>query len=203
MIWFFYDDSWVLPFFGFVVGWLTNAIALKIIFRPLNPVKVGPFTFLGLFLKRQKEVSSTYARIVSVEIVNIKAMWNAIFTGPKHGNFEAMLRAHTIVFTEKLVQGIKPLALVALGEETFRRLKEDVAQKVMTKIPDIIDDSYLYMTDKMDLESEIRQKMQNLSTADFESALHPAFEEDELLLIIVGAVLGMMVGIVQLFAMFS
>lgn len=39
------------------MGYVTNWIALKWIFEPLNPVQVGPFVLQGMFLKRQLEVS--------------------------------------------------------------------------------------------------------------------------------------------------
>ena len=41
---------------GALVGYVTNWIALKWIFEPLNPVSVGPFVLQGMFLKRQLEV---------------------------------------------------------------------------------------------------------------------------------------------------
>jgi len=196
---YFYTQSWLYPVFGFAVGWFTNFVALKVIFKPTDPVKICGSTIHGIFLKRQKEVSSTYARVVCVEIVHTKAMWDAILNGPKKSNFYAMLRAHTIVFTEKLVQGIKPFALVALGDDQFGELKECVANKVIERIPTIIDESYIYATEAMALEETIKERMKKLSSEEFESVLHPAFEEDEILLIMVGGVLGMIVGIIQLY----
>lgn len=195
LVMYFYTQSWLYPVFGFAVGWFTNFVALKVIFKPTDPVKICGSTIHGIFLKRQKEVSSTYARVVCVEIVHTKAMWDAILNGPKKSNFYAMLRAHTIVFTEKLVQGIKPFALVALGDDQFGELKECVANKVIERIPTIIDESYIYATEAMALEETIKERMKKLSSEEFESVLHPAFEEDEILLIMVGGVLGMIVGI--------
>ena len=40
VIYYFYDADWVLPAFGFIVGIATNFIALKIIFEPVDPVKL-------------------------------------------------------------------------------------------------------------------------------------------------------------------
>jgi uncharacterized membrane protein YheB (UPF0754 family) len=43
----------------------------------------------------------------------------------------------------------------------------------------------------------MRQRLSELPPDQFERVLHPAFEEDELLLILVGAVLGLLVGGLQ------
>ncbi len=167
-IFFVYDASWVLPFFGFLVGWATNWLALKVIFRPLEPHKFGPITIHGIFLKRQKEVSETFARVNCVEILHTKAIWETILNGPLSSNFYAMLRAHSIVFTEKLVGGMKPFAVTAMGSQRFAEMKEEIAKKIAANLPSIMPHSYQYTTDALDMENTIREKMQQLSYVEFE-----------------------------------
>lgn len=202
-VWMFYNGQWILPVCGFLVGYITNWVALKIIFRPLEPKKFGSFTLHGVFLKRQDVVSETFARVICVEILHPKAMWNAILRGPHHESFQAMLRAHSIQFTEQIVGGLKPLVLATVGKEEFAQIKEEIATKIMKKLPSIVDRSYEYMTQAFDLENTMKEKMQALSHTEFENVLHPAFQEDEILLIMVGGVLGLIVGVFQLFTLFA
>lgn len=198
-IFLFYDEYWLLPVCGFIVGWITNFLALKVIFRPVEPVQVGKLIIQGLFLKRQSEVAESFARINCVELLNTEKMWNFILKGPNRGKFQALLRAHSIVFTEQLIGGLRPFALAAMGSEGFAKMKEEVAQKVIEKMPTIIPLTYEYTTAALDLENTIRQRMEELSSKDFEAVLHPAFEEDEMTLIFLGGFLGLLVGVVQIF----
>jgi hypothetical protein len=154
-------------------------------------------------MKRQNEVAETFARVICVEILHIKAIWTAIFNGRLSKNFYAMLRAHTLAFTEKLLVEIEPLALAAMGSEKFLQMKEDIARKVMENIPSVIDASYQYTQDALDMEATIREKMKALPPDEFEGVLHPAFEEDEIQLILLGGVLGAIVGVIQLFTLFA
>jgi len=202
-IWFIYDGDWLLPVCGFVVGWLTNYLALKVIFRPLNPYKFGPLIIHGIFLKRQIEVSETFSRVNCNELLTTEKMWDSILEGPKHKNFQVLLRAHSIVFTDKLIGGLRPIALRTMGTDQFAKMKDAVAEKVITMLPDIIDLSYDYTTKALDLERTICDKMKDLSPEEFEGVLHPAFEEDEMTLIFVGGFLGMIVGIIQMFLLFA
>lgn len=48
------------------------------------------------------------------------------------------------------------------------------------------------------MEAIIREKMAALPSKEFEGVLHPAFEEDEIQLIILGGLLGAIVGAMQL-----
>jgi len=192
-----------MPVAGFMVGWATNWLALKVIFKPIRPRKFCGITVQGIFMKRQLEVSEIFARVICVEILHIKAIWTAIFNGRLSKNFYAMLRAHTLVFTEKLLVEIESLAVVAMGSQKFLQMKEDIARKVMDKIPDVIDSSYQYTQEALDMEATIREKMKALPPEDFEGVLHPAFEEDEIQLIVLGGVLGAIVGVIQIFTLFS
>lgn len=48
---------WTLPVAGALVGYVTNWIAIKLLFEPAEPVNVGDlFVLQGLFESRQVEV---------------------------------------------------------------------------------------------------------------------------------------------------
>jgi uncharacterized membrane protein YheB (UPF0754 family) len=202
-LWYVYNAAWTLPAAGFIVGFITNYMALKVIFSPLEPIHICGITIHGLFLKRQKEVSETFARVICGDILHVRAMWEAIFTGPLSANFFALLRAHSLVFIDKLIVEIKPIAIAAMGASKFAQMKETIALKVIENLPNVIDHSYTYTQSALDLEREIREKMTGLPCADFEGVLHPAFEEDELTLIVLGGVLGAIVGIIQITTVFA
>jgi len=202
-VWFFFPADWILPLAGFLVGWVTNWVALKVIFEPIEPKNICGYTLHGMFLKRQAAVSEVFARVICIEILHIKAIWGAVLKGRQSKNFFAMLRAHTLAFTDKLLVEIEPLAVAAMGVEKFLEMKESIARKVVEKMPDIIDASYEYTQRTLAIEDTIREKMKELPSAEFEGVLHPAFEEDEIQLILLGGVLGALVGVIQLFTLFA
>jgi uncharacterized membrane protein YheB (UPF0754 family) len=198
-IWLIYDGEWMLPVGGFLVGWLTNWIALKIIFRPLYPKRVGPLVLQGLFLKRQPEVAVSFAHVTCVEILNTETMWESILNGPKHKNFQYLLRTHALIFTEHLMGGLRPLILSTLDSNMISLLQEDIASKVVEALPSIIELSFDYTTKTIDLETIMCTTLKGLPPEEYEGVLHPAFEEDELTLILVGGVLGLLVGVAEVF----
>jgi hypothetical protein len=52
--WMFFPYNWTLPIGGAVVGYITNWIALKWIFEPLYPTRVGPFILQGIDYRIQQ-----------------------------------------------------------------------------------------------------------------------------------------------------
>ena len=87
--------------------------------------------------------------------------------------------------------------MTMMGNEGFANM--DVTEKVIEAIPTIIPLTYDYTTQALDLENTIRKSIQKLPPDEFESVLHPAFEQDEMTLIFVGGFLGMLVGVIQMF----
>uniref|UniRef100_A0A7S3LRC1 DUF445 domain-containing protein n=1 Tax=Aplanochytrium stocchinoi TaxID=215587 RepID=A0A7S3LRC1_9STRA len=205
-LWFFFPYGLILPVFGFVVGYLTNFIALKMIFNPINAYHINlGFTTIkiqGLFLKRQKEASLMFARQIVGTVLHSKNMWGHMLNGPNKSEFLALLDKHVDQMTDALVGQFRPLVMAYLGEDNFDEMKLLVRESARDQIEAIIDHLHEYTDDALDLENEIDTKMAALPSKDFERVLHPVFEEDEFKLIIVGAFLGVIVGLFQQFVVF-
>lgn len=198
IVWWFYKGWWLLPLCGFIVGYATNAIALKVIFSPIEPVYICGCRIQGLFLTRQDAVADVYARLVVRDVLNAREMWNEMLYGPKREQMMAILSKHTHQFVEMLTGPTKTLIVLGYGPEGFYALKEDFAYQVMQELPKYVAFGYDYTDKALALEPTLRDAMRALSSEEFEGVLHPVFQEDELKLIIVGGVLGLVVGFLQL-----
>jgi uncharacterized membrane protein YheB (UPF0754 family) len=72
---------WVLPVGGVVIGYVTNWVALWMIFEPVVARTVGPLKLHGLFLRRQREVADVYAEIIADDIVTLENMVRSCLAG--------------------------------------------------------------------------------------------------------------------------
>lgn len=58
---------------GAIIGGITNGIAIKMLFRPLNPVKIGGFTLPftpGVIPKEKERIASKVGEVISKELLN-------------------------------------------------------------------------------------------------------------------------------------
>ena len=60
------------PIIGAVIGYGTNYIAVKMLFRPRKPVKFGPFILQGLLPKRRNDISEGIAATIEDELISMK-----------------------------------------------------------------------------------------------------------------------------------
>lgn len=79
-----------------------------------------------------------------------------------------MLRAHSIVFTEKIVGGLKPLVITVMGGKQFAQMKEDIATEIAEKLPGIMPYSYQYTTEALDVENNLAGRMKLCTYEEFE-----------------------------------
>ena len=70
--WYFMPVNALLPLFGCLVGASTNWLALNILAYPARPVKLLNWRIQGLVLKRQQEVSLSFARAFTEKFLNTK-----------------------------------------------------------------------------------------------------------------------------------
>lgn len=202
-IWYFYQSWWVLPFFGLLVGYATNWIALNVIFRPLHEKKIGPFRLQGLFLKRQPDVAESFCHIVTHEILTVGNIINAIMEGPKGERASNMVKKHIKQLVDETVGIGKPLTQVAFGPTGFATLKNQVGQKAL-EISRVPFNNPVFEIDRARaVKSIMVERMISLSSEEFQDLLRPCFQEDEIKLILVGAFLGFTAGVGQLVFVFG
>lgn len=203
IVWFFNDAWWLLPLGGLIVGWATNWLALKMIFNPKEEKNFLGIKIHGLFIKRQREVATEYAKIVSAKILTVERMFDRIFRGTASDKMVTILHDHVEKSIDEQAGMSKNIYQIFAGTKRYDELKDMAATRFVESLPLSIHRTFDYAEDVLDLETTMREKMSELSPDEFEGVLRPAFQEDEWILILVGAILGGLAGVGQLFFLFS
>jgi len=204
-VWMFYDSPWTLTAGGAVVGYITNWAALKCIFEPVEPTRFGPFVLQGMFLKRQREVSAEFADFFVDRVLTSRRMFDSLLHGAKGPQFRAMLRDYTCAdfaptAAAALAPGAAALDVVAADAGAVASLHAVCAEAcdlAAARLPLHLEPVHAYVDATLALRSTIKAKLELMSPAEFERVLHPIFEEDEMTLVIAGAVLGAIAGYIQ------
>jgi len=202
-VWAFYKSWWVLPFFGVLVGYATNWFAINIIFRPLRPTKIGPWTIQGLFLERQKEVAAVWCRLVTTEILTLQHLVYAMLYGPRSDRARALIKRHIQPIVDEALEGYETVAGIAVGDEALEEIRESVGEKAVQVSTDPFDHWPFNRDRGQIIEELLRERMESLPPEEFQDLLRPCFQEDEMKLILTGAVLGFLAGIAQLVFVFG
>jgi uncharacterized membrane protein YheB (UPF0754 family) len=196
-LWVLFHEPLIMPAFGLVVGWFTDWLALKLIFNPKRPIHVFGFTIQGLFLKRRKEVAADYGALIADEVITPRKVIEAILRGPLSDRVFAMIRRQVQSAMDRGTGLARPLVVVTIGSTRYQEMKRTIAAMVMERLPETMTYVEEYARETMDIRNVLRVKMQSLDERQFEALIRPAFEQDEWILITVGAALGFVMGEAQ------
>jgi len=196
-LWVLFHEPLIMPAFGLVVGWFTDWLALKMIFNPKRPIHVFGFTIQGLFLRRRREVAADYGALIADEIITPRKVIEAVLLGPLSDRVFAMIRREVQTAMDRSAGLARPLVVVTIGSARYRQMKATIADKIMDRLPETMTYVEEYARETMDIRNVLREKMQRLDEKQFEALIRPAFEQDEWILITVGAMLGFVMGEVQ------
>jgi uncharacterized membrane protein YheB (UPF0754 family) len=201
VIWVLYPAPWILPAAGFFVGYLTNWIAIRLVFAPREPVKIGPMTVQGLFHKRQTEVAEAFGRTVATRVLNADNIVTTVMEsdGAAHMNRIVERRIGELITKYEA----HPMAALVLPEEERPALRAELLERIQTEWPKPGGFFHTFAAESVDLRGELERRMKALDRESYEGVLRPAFQQDEWKLIAAGAVLGTIAGVLQLVFIFG
>ncbi|MBB2499425.1 DUF445 family protein [Amycolatopsis echigonensis] len=198
LVWSLTRSPIVLPLFGLGIGWLTDWLALKMIFLPREPKRFfGFYTWQGVFQKRRDEVAADYGDMIAREIITVPNLLEAVLRGPKSDRLFSLISREVQKTIDAQASVVKPFVAIAVGTKRFQEMKQVAAAKAAERVPDTIRHAETYAINALDVRNTIVDRMRRLSPLEFEQLLRPAFRQDEWKLIAVGAVIGGIVGELQ------
>lgn len=198
-LWHFYQAWWILPLGGLLVGYATNWIAIKIIFEPKQPIRFAGLTIQGMFLKRQTEVSRVYADIIEQKLINPKNITHMILHGSGSAQLLELIELHVNDAIERYVAIAQPYFALGVGSENYFKMKSMAVKRLFEDSDKYLYYAFDYANEALRVGDDLCERMQALSSEEFEGVLRPAYQQDEWKLIVTGAILGMAAGFAQLY----
>ena len=201
LVWIVYPAGWVLPAAGFLVGYITNWLALNLIFEPKEPKQVGPLKIQGVFIKRQREVATSFADVIAERVLNAENMVQHISEGPNRqrvlGILEGQVEESMKVYERDAMVGM------LVSKDKLAEAKSDLLDRVRNA--DITDSSQIktFADQSCHIRGQLEANLAALDSAQFSGILRPVFQKDERKLILAGGVIGTGIGALQVVFLFG
>ena len=196
--WAVVHNVWIMPLFGFVTGFVSDWIALRMLFRPRTPKRyLGVFRWQGMLHSRREQITADYARVIATDLFAPAVMLEAVLDGPGSDRLFAMVQREVQQAIDDEAGVAQPLVELAVGSHRYRAVKHAAAERVIARLPDTARQVEQYAAETLAVEETIAEKMSRLDTDEYEGILRPVFKDDEWLIVTIGAILGFLVGELQ------
>lgn len=184
------------PLVGAVIGWTTNYVAIKLLFRPHKPIDLFGLKFQGLIPKRRKEIARSLARAIEKELLSsedIAGMLKGIEWKREVEHIMDDLVEHRLS-SDKL----KKLPFVGLVSENITYHLKYLLTKEILKQIDIKKDSIVAKFRKnVDVREMVFSKIDKLDVMRFEGLLTEFIARELKHLEYLGGVMGFIIGVFQ------
>jgi uncharacterized membrane protein YheB (UPF0754 family) len=200
-VWIIYPEGWVLPVAGFLVGYVTNWLAMNLIYEPREPVQIGPFKIQGVFIKRQREVATQFADVIADRVLTPENMVQHISEGPNRQRLLDILEGQV----EESMQEYERDAMVAMlvSKDKLEEAKTDLLDRVRNA--DMSDSRQIktFADQSRKIHAQMEENLGALDADQFGGILRPVFQKDEWKLILAGGVIGTGIGALQVVLLFG
>jgi hypothetical protein len=142
-------------------------------------------------------VARQYGELVAREVVTVPNIIEAVLSGPRSDRLAAIIRRIVSETVDERVNLARPVVTAAIGDRRLQEMKRAAAAQAIEQLPGTVQAGERYLTGVLDVGNTIATKMRDLSRAEYEELLRPAFRRDEWKLIAVGALIGFLVGELQ------
>lgn len=187
----------LIPVISAFIGWITNWVAIKMLFHPRKPVKVLGFTIQGIFPKRQEQFAARLGKLVSEELLSFDDIVSRIADPSKMDAVIPMLETRIDTFLRHKLSESFPMISMFIGDKTIDKLKQIFIEELRTTLPDMINQYVGQLKDELNMERIVTEKVKAFSADKLEELIYNVMAKELRFVEILGGVLGFIIGLFQ------
>jgi len=181
------------------IGWITNWVAIKMLFRPHNEINLGLFKIQGLIPKRRAEIGVGIANVVQNELISIK---DVIANIDKEEFSQRLNDLIDDVLEKNLKAKVKekfPVMQMFFSDKMAKDVSDTIKGIVMENQDKIFEVFSNYAEENINFSTIITDKISNFSLDKLEEIITGLAKKELKHIEVVGAILGAFIGLVQYF----
>lgn len=179
---------------GGFIGYITNKIAIKMLFRPVNPIRIGPITLQGVFPKRKDQMAISLAETIEQELLSKDVIIDTLLSDE---NLERLRPRLEETLIQSILDAIPPMMKMFLGEDPATRIRGLLHQQGGTVFADLIDAIKHEGMDSLDIHAIVKERIDSLDFVAFERILFGLMNRELRFVELIGLFLGMVIGLLQ------
>jgi len=213
-----------IPLIGAFIGYLTNYIAIKMLFRPYKPIYIFgfklPFT-PGIIPKERQHLTESIANLVEQQLLTEEKIQKLL----KEINYEDKLKQKVEIFVDRLIEenfkdikeniksvlvigkfNIKGLFLTTALEKGIDKALEKIKEKLKTKVKNQIletiekeiEEEIINISKQLNIKKLVIETLDSLSPQELERLILSISGKHFKYINIFGALIGFIMGIIQI-----
>ena len=185
----------ILTVVGGLIGWITNILAIKLLFRPITPIRIPILNFeiLGLIPKRKKEIAANIGEVISNELLSMDDILEQALNNSNGENFNSyIIEKIKAIINEKL--NIIPMPFRMMASPY---IDEILNKEVPSALSEITADLLIKAKENVNIQGIVEEKINELDLEKLEDIIIKVAKKELKHIEILGLVLGSIIGVLQ------
>ncbi|MCK8058697.1 MULTISPECIES: DUF445 domain-containing protein [unclassified Fusibacter] len=185
----------LMALIGGIIGWTTNIVAIKLLFRPIVAFKIPliGFTIQGLIPKRHHEIAKSVADTIEEELLSLEQVLDQMI---EHLDKKAVLALLEERIGKAIIEHLPPLARSFSG--SILGYLHDMVVKQGDQLLNEITEALVHQAvEKISVSAIIEQKILEFDLEDLEKIIIDLARTELKQIERLGGVLGVLIGIIQ------
>ncbi|MDO4540478.1 MAG: DUF445 family protein [Syntrophomonadaceae bacterium] len=185
----------LIPVIGMLIGYITNVLAVRLLFWPREPVKMFAWELQGLLPRRQAQIAEQLGNLVEKELLLVDELFDRVNTPET----QEMI-VHTIVRSvqERLYEMLPRL----VPAKVTKVILETIEKLLRNESPHIIDGVLRqgrdYLVNEVKVSHIVAEKINDYDLLELEVMIRGLAIKELTFIEVLGGVIGFIIGLIQL-----
>ncbi len=185
----------IIPVVGAFIGWMTNKIAIKLIFRPYRALEIPLIKcrLQGLIPKRHGEIAHTMGEVVEKDLVSFNELILKFNSSHREQIIKVLVESVNNRVKERL-----PIFLPSFFKNGVTGIVEDLIRREFDTIwTSLVEDISNPLNNSVSVSKIVEEKILSLDLKNLERIIVKIVSKELRHIECLGAVLGFLIGMVQ------
>ncbi len=185
-----------IPIVSALIGYVTNYIAVAMLFRPHKPVRVIGLRLQGLVPRRQREIAQSLGSMIEHNLFSHADIQEALKNVETSEEASSFLNEQIDIFVQKLAAQ-NPMIGMFLQGPLLDQVKGLLRDQMAEKFPALLERVVEKAEHRLDVSEIVRAKIEAFDLTKLEQIIHEVSARELKTIEVLGGVLGFLVGLVQ------
>ncbi|APD07116.1 UPF0754 membrane protein [Flavobacteriaceae bacterium UJ101] len=193
----FYLQLLFIPLIAGTIGWVTNKIAVLMLFHPKNPIKIIGIEVQGIFPKRQLDIANRIGEMVAENLLSHDVVKQKVFTTENINLVKNTIEAKLDTYLEYDLKETYPIASIFVSSKKRLQIKEKIVSEVDHTIADLQNNFETYLSEKVNIKEMVTEKIASLDSDEVNDLMTTVMKNELQFIEWIGAILGFLIGLIQ------
>jgi uncharacterized membrane protein YheB (UPF0754 family) len=186
-----------LPVLGALTGYITNYIAVRMLFRPRREINIAGFRLQGLIPRRRPELARNIAETVHTHLISHEDIRRAMDKPEVADSVRQMVEGRVTQLLVERGPEIHPMARILLTDQLVGKLRAMITDEIMQSMPAITEQMLDTLEENLDFQALIIEKIEDFDLDSFEQIVLNIARKELRAIEILGGLLGFGIGLLS------